>query len=71
MSARNALKFCLALCAFLWGLPGIGVLIQFFTGGGYPFSQEAAATMALAGCVPAFAVLILACGIASEGGFLK
>jgi hypothetical protein len=61
MNAKTGLKVCLALCAFLWGLPGIGVLIQFFTGGGYPFSVEAAQTLALAGTVPAFCVMILAC----------
>ena len=63
MSIRNAIKFCLAACAVLWGLPGIGVFIQFFTGGGYPFSVEAAQTLALAGAVPAFCVMVLACAL--------
>lgn len=61
MNARNALKVCLALCAFLWGLPGIGILIQFFTGGAYPFSREAAQIMAMAGVVPGFIGFVMAC----------
>jgi len=71
MNARNALKVCLALCAFLWGLPGIGVLIQFFTGGGYPFSHEAAAIMAIAGVVPCFIGFVMACISADVNGTFR